>query len=159
MSKSKPTVTVIGGPNGSGKSTLVDSLIAAGVRLGHFVNADAIAKGLSAQQPKSVVIRFVFVADVAAFEHAQLEVYKEREKTMKPSSDMQKRDSTDAQNPPKALEVQAAFRQGVGNAIRRHHAMGRAVPIMQDGKHVWLQPDGSVTAPKRKPRKDKKASA
>jgi predicted ABC-type ATPase len=53
--KSKPRVMVIAGPNGAGKSTAALSILeAAGVD--EFVNADTIARGLSAIEPERVAI-------------------------------------------------------------------------------------------------------
>jgi predicted ABC-type ATPase len=50
-----PSVIVIGGPNGAGKTTVATRLLPAlGIR--HFVNADDIARGLSAFAPESVAI-------------------------------------------------------------------------------------------------------
>lgn len=40
----QPNLTVIGGPNGSGKSTLINYLIGQGANLGHYINADDIAR-------------------------------------------------------------------------------------------------------------------
>jgi predicted ABC-type ATPase len=49
-----PIVTVIAGANGAGKSTLAPHLLRDGLGIGHFVNADEIARGLSAFAPESV---------------------------------------------------------------------------------------------------------
>lgn len=50
-----PTVIVMGGPNGAGKTTIATRLLPAlGIR--HFVNADDIARGLSAFAPESVAV-------------------------------------------------------------------------------------------------------
>jgi predicted ABC-type ATPase len=50
-----PSVIVLGGPNGAGKTTIATRLLPAlGIR--HFVNADDIARGLSAFSPESVAI-------------------------------------------------------------------------------------------------------
>jgi predicted ABC-type ATPase len=53
MSKS-PKIVVIAGPNGAGKSTLAPFLLRDTYGLTQFVNADAIALGLSAFEPESV---------------------------------------------------------------------------------------------------------
>ncbi|WP_234831196.1 zeta toxin family protein [Rhodopseudomonas palustris] len=45
-------MVVIAGPNGSGKSTLTDALIEAGIDLGIYINADAIATTLSLGEPE-----------------------------------------------------------------------------------------------------------
>ncbi len=53
--KKKPRVIVIAGPNGAGKSTAALSILSsAGVD--EFVNADTIARGLSAIEPERVAI-------------------------------------------------------------------------------------------------------
>lgn len=53
--KTKPRVIVIAGPNGAGKSTSALSILAeAGVN--EFVNADTIARGLSAIEPDRVAV-------------------------------------------------------------------------------------------------------
>jgi len=43
-----PNVIVIAGPNGAGKTTISRALLTANYGVCHFVNADAIARGLSA---------------------------------------------------------------------------------------------------------------
>lgn len=52
-----PKIIVIGGPNGAGKSTLAPYLLRDAFELSEFVNADAIALGLSAFSPASVAFR------------------------------------------------------------------------------------------------------
>jgi predicted ABC-type ATPase len=47
---------VISGPNGAGKSTTAPSLLRDTLQVTEFVNADAIAGGLSAFRPESVAI-------------------------------------------------------------------------------------------------------
>jgi predicted ABC-type ATPase len=49
-----PDVIVLGGPNGAGKSTTAPGLLRDYLGLGNFVNADDIARGLSAFAPESV---------------------------------------------------------------------------------------------------------
>ena len=46
-----PNVVVIAGPNGSGKSTTAPKLLRDTLNVEHFINADAIASGLSAFAP------------------------------------------------------------------------------------------------------------
>ena len=43
-----PNLVVLAGPNGAGKSTAANRLLGNTLRIEHFVNADEIAKGLSA---------------------------------------------------------------------------------------------------------------
>jgi predicted ABC-type ATPase len=49
-----PKVVVIGGPNGAGKSTTAPTLLREALEVHEFVNADAVALGLSAFDPQSV---------------------------------------------------------------------------------------------------------
>ena len=56
MDKQRPLVVVIAGPNGAGKSTTAPSLLRDALQVSEFVNADAIAGGLSAFRPDSVAI-------------------------------------------------------------------------------------------------------
>ncbi len=56
MGEKRPHVIVIGGPNGSGKSTTAPSLLKGSLGVSEFVNADTIARGLSAFQPENVAI-------------------------------------------------------------------------------------------------------
>src|SRR5437016_8847383 len=56
MSDEQPQVIIIAGPNGAGKSTLAPFLLRDRFRTSAFVNADAIASGLSAFEPESVAI-------------------------------------------------------------------------------------------------------
>src|SRR5258706_1768033 len=56
MARHRPLVIVIAGPNGAGKSTTAPSLLRDALQVSEFVNADAIAGGLSAFRPDSVAI-------------------------------------------------------------------------------------------------------
>lgn len=56
MTGHRPLVVVIAGPNGAGKSTTAPSLLRDALQVSEFVNADAIAGGLSAFRPDSVAI-------------------------------------------------------------------------------------------------------
>jgi predicted ABC-type ATPase len=49
-------VIVTGGPNGAGKSTLANRIIPAPLGLRHFLNADALARGLSPYDPDDAAI-------------------------------------------------------------------------------------------------------
>lgn len=51
-----PQIIIIGGPNGAGKSTLAPSLLRDWLGLLEFVNADAIASGLSAFHPERAAL-------------------------------------------------------------------------------------------------------
>jgi predicted ABC-type ATPase len=44
----QPNVIILAGPNGAGKSTMSEALFRANLQQGHFINADTIARGLSA---------------------------------------------------------------------------------------------------------------
>ena len=46
----------IAGPNGAGKSTTAPRLLPGALAVNEFVNADVIARGLSAFQPESVAV-------------------------------------------------------------------------------------------------------
>ena len=56
MARHRPLVIVIAGANGAGKSTTAPSLLRDALQVSEFVNADAIAGGLSAFRPDSVAI-------------------------------------------------------------------------------------------------------
>lgn len=49
-----PTLVLLAGPNGAGKTTIAEPLIHETLRVYEFVNADTIARGLSAFAPESV---------------------------------------------------------------------------------------------------------
>lgn len=49
-----PSLVVVAGPNGSGKSTTAPALLQDALKVDEFVNADAIAAGLSAFSPDRV---------------------------------------------------------------------------------------------------------
>ena len=51
-----PIVVVIAGPNGAGKTTSADRFLPRNLRIEDFVNADTIARGLSAFDPESAAI-------------------------------------------------------------------------------------------------------
>jgi predicted ABC-type ATPase len=52
----RPNLIVLAGPNGAGKTTASRNLLTGALAVEEFVNADAIAKGLSAFRPESVAI-------------------------------------------------------------------------------------------------------
>src|SRR5881227_2092204 len=56
MNEASPQVIIIAGPNGAGKTTLAPFLLRDRFRTSAFVNADAIASGLSAFEPENVAI-------------------------------------------------------------------------------------------------------
>lgn len=56
MSEEKPQVVVIAGPNGAGKTTAAQTLLRGTLGVRTFVNADWIARGLSAFDPDSVAL-------------------------------------------------------------------------------------------------------
>ena len=56
MAGRRPLLIVIAGPNGAGKSTTAPSLLRDALQVTEFVNADAVAGGLSAFRPDSVAI-------------------------------------------------------------------------------------------------------
>jgi predicted ABC-type ATPase len=51
-----PLAVVVAGPNGAGKSTMASRVLQDALAVSEFVNADAIATGLSAFRPDSVAI-------------------------------------------------------------------------------------------------------
>jgi predicted ABC-type ATPase len=53
----KPSVIVLAGPNGAGKSTLAPVLLRGKLGVTEFVNADVIARGLSAFDPNRVALQ------------------------------------------------------------------------------------------------------
>ena len=56
MSEPRPTVVILAGPNGAGKSTVASALLLEALAVDEFVNADVIARGLSAFDPDRVAI-------------------------------------------------------------------------------------------------------
>jgi len=52
-----PHIIIIAGPNGAGKSTAAPALLSETLEITEFVNADAIAQGLSAFAPEKVAFR------------------------------------------------------------------------------------------------------
>ena len=54
MPSEQPIVVVLGGINGSGKTTASQRLLAEGLSLMSFVNADMIARGINGFDPESV---------------------------------------------------------------------------------------------------------
>lgn len=56
MTRQPPRIVVLAGPNGAGKSTSAEKLLQGPLRVQEFVNADTIAKGLSAFSPDQVVL-------------------------------------------------------------------------------------------------------
>ena len=56
MSEPPPSVVILAGPNGAGKSTVAPALLQGALAVDEFVNADVIARGLSAFDPDRVAI-------------------------------------------------------------------------------------------------------
>jgi predicted ABC-type ATPase len=56
MTEREPQVIVLAGPNGAGKSTTAPWLLRETLAVDDFVNADAIAQGLSAFAPETVAL-------------------------------------------------------------------------------------------------------
>ena len=56
MSEPRPSVVILAGPNGAGKSTVAPALLHDAFGIDEFVNADVIARGLSAFDPDRVAI-------------------------------------------------------------------------------------------------------
>lgn len=56
MSEPRPSVVILAGPNGAGKSTAAPALLHGTLAVNEFVNADVIARGLSAFDPDSAAL-------------------------------------------------------------------------------------------------------
>lgn len=56
MTAPRPSVVILAGPNGAGKSTAATALLHGAFGVDEFVNADVIARGLSAFDPDRVAI-------------------------------------------------------------------------------------------------------
>ena len=56
MSEPRPSIVILAGPNGAGKSTVAPALLHDAFGVDEFVNADVIARGLSAFDPDRVAI-------------------------------------------------------------------------------------------------------
>jgi predicted ABC-type ATPase len=56
LSDLRPSVVILAGPNGAGKSTAAPALLHGTLAVNEFVNADVIARGLSAADPDSAAI-------------------------------------------------------------------------------------------------------
>ncbi len=57
MDDLEPTLIAVAGPNGAGKSTFASRLLPEEFQLYDYVNADTIARGLSAYDPESVAVQ------------------------------------------------------------------------------------------------------
>lgn len=53
----QPSVIILAGPNGAGKSTCAPALLSEELQISEFVNADVIARGLSAFNSESVALQ------------------------------------------------------------------------------------------------------
>jgi predicted ABC-type ATPase len=56
MAEVKPLIIVLAGPNGAGKSTTAPTLLRDALSVDEFVNADAIAQGLSPFAPETAAL-------------------------------------------------------------------------------------------------------
>jgi predicted ABC-type ATPase len=56
VTESRPSVVILAGPNGAGKSTAAPALLQDALAVNEFVNADVIARGLSAFDPDRVAL-------------------------------------------------------------------------------------------------------
>ena len=57
-----PRCIIIAGPNGAGKTTFAREFLPKETEIVHFVNADAIAAGLSALKPEIVAVAAARIA-------------------------------------------------------------------------------------------------
>jgi predicted ABC-type ATPase len=57
MADQPPKVVILAGPNGAGKSTSAEKLLLGAFQVDEFVNADTIARGLSAFAPERVAFQ------------------------------------------------------------------------------------------------------
>src|SRR5579884_3038495 len=57
IGSSQPAIVVVAGPNGAGKSTAAPFLLRDALEVREYVNADAIAQGLSAFNPEAVALQ------------------------------------------------------------------------------------------------------
>jgi predicted ABC-type ATPase len=57
MPSRAPNLIVVAGPNAAGKTTASANLLVGALSVQEFVNADTIAKGLSAFRPESVALQ------------------------------------------------------------------------------------------------------
>lgn len=53
---SEPNLILLAGPNGAGKSTAAPDLLCGALNVHEFVNADVIARGLSAFRPEAAAM-------------------------------------------------------------------------------------------------------
>ena len=56
MGEPRPSIVILAGPNGAGKSTAAPELLQGELAVNEFVNADVIARGLSAFDPDRVAM-------------------------------------------------------------------------------------------------------
>ena len=56
MSDLRPSLVILAGPNGAGKSTVAPALLHGALAVDEFINADVIARGLSAFDPEGAAI-------------------------------------------------------------------------------------------------------
>jgi predicted ABC-type ATPase len=56
MAEATPNLVVLAGPNGAGKSTTAEQLLVGALQVMEFVNADTIARGLSAFKPETAAV-------------------------------------------------------------------------------------------------------
>jgi predicted ABC-type ATPase len=56
MREPRPSVVILAGPNGAGKSTAAPALLQGALAVNEFVNADVIARGLSAFDPDAAAL-------------------------------------------------------------------------------------------------------
>lgn len=63
-----PKVVILAGPNGAGKTTFAQAFLPREAQCPHFINADAIAAGLSAFKPEAAAVRAgrVMLAEIEA---------------------------------------------------------------------------------------------
>lgn len=57
MVEERPHLIIVAGPNGAGKSSAAPTLLVGALAVHEFVNADVIARGLSAFQPEQVAMQ------------------------------------------------------------------------------------------------------
>lgn len=147
-------IIVLAGPNGAGKSTAAPRVLAETLHVVEFVNADVIARGLSAFQPEA-----------AALEAGRIMLSRLRQLAAQPCQ-LRVRDDTSKRSPSRncgsafvsntngngevdridrlfaeGTPIDEAVRAGVRRAMIRHKKLGNSVVSWRDGKVVWIPPE------------------
>ena len=118
MTKRRPHLVVLAGPNGAGKSTAAPALLRGRLGVMEFVNADTIARGLSAFSLESAALQLTRRLNMA-------------------ENELDPIDHAFAEGAP----IDQALEEAVREALKLHKQAGNPIAEWRNGEVHWIKPE------------------